>query len=198
MALPQPKTYYSPEEYLTLERTADFRSEYFNGEIFAMAGESPNHGRIKADALKIIGRQLAGKDCEDFTSDTKVRTPGLNVFGYPDIVIVCGQILYHDQFKDVILNPKVIIEVLSPSTELYDRGEKFASFRQLESLTDYLLISQDKPLIEHYVRHGKFWMLAEENDLAQSIYIEAIDCHLPLNEVYARVKFPVKEPPSES
>lgn len=194
MALPQPKTYYSPEEYLTLERAAEFKSEYFNGEIIAMAGESLNHGRIKADTLKIIGRQLAGKDCEDFTSDTKVRTPGLNVFGYPDIVIVCGQILYHDQFQDVILNPKVIIEVLSPSTELYDRGEKFASFRQLESLTDYLLISQDKVRIEHYVRHGKFWLLSEESDLANSIAIESIECTLPLNEVYARVQFPTEPP----
>lgn len=194
MALPQPKTYYSPEEYLTLERAAEFKSEYFNGEIIAMAGESLNHGRIKADTLKIIGRQLAGKDCEDFTSDTKVRTPGLNVFGYPDIVIVCGQILYHDQFQDVILNPKMIIEVLSPSTELYDRGEKFASFRQLESLTDYLLISQDKVRIEHYVRHGKFWLLSEESDLANSIAIESIECTLPLNEVYARVQFPTEPP----
>lgn len=194
MALPQPKTYYSPEEYLTLERAAEYKSEYFDGQIIAMAGESPNHGRIKSDTNRIIGNQLVGKTCETFTSDTKVRTPGINIFGYPDIVIVCGQILYHDTFQDVILNPKVIIEVLSPSTELYDRGEKFASFRQLESLTDYLLISQDKVRIEHYARHGKFWMLAEENDLTQSLYLAAIDCHLPLNEVYARVQFPVKEP----
>ncbi len=193
MVLPQPKTYYSPEEYLALERAADFRSEYFNGEIFAMAGESPNHGRIKSDVNRIIGNQLVGKTCETFTSDTKVRTPGINVFGYPDVVVVCGELIFHDTFKDVILNPKVIIEVLSPSTEAYDRGEKFASYRQLETLTDYLLISQDKPLIEHYVRHGKFWMLSEESDLANSIAIESIECTLPLNEVYVRVQFPVKE-----
>ncbi|MBS1809244.1 MAG: Uma2 family endonuclease [Acidobacteria bacterium] len=198
MALPQPKTYYSPEEYLALERAAEFRSEYIDGRIFAMAGESPNHGRINADALKIIGRQLEGKGCEDFTSDTKVRTPGLKFFGYPDIVLVCGKIIYHDQFKDVILNPKVIIEVLSPSTEAYDRGEKFASYRQLESLTDYVLISQDIARIEHYTRHGKFWLLSEEFELTESIHIESIDCHLPLKDVYARVEFPVKEQPSAS
>lgn len=192
-ALPQPKTYYSPEEYLALERAAEFKSEYINGEIVAMAGESPNHGRLKSDVNRIIGNQLVGKICETFTSDTKVRTPGINIFGYPDVVVVCGELIFHDRFKDVILNPKVIIEVLSPSTELYDRGEKFASFRQLESLTDYILISQDKPLIEHYVRHGKFWMLAEENDLTQSIFIESIECSLPLKDVYARVRFPVKD-----
>lgn len=195
-ALPQPKTYYSPEEYLALERAAEFRSEYLNGEIFAMAGESPNHGRIKADVVVALGNQLKGKNCEAFTSDTKVCTPGINMFGYPDVVVVCGEIIHHDQFQDVILNPKVIIEVLSPSTELYDRSEKFASYRQLESLTDYLLISQDKVRIEHYVRHGKFWMLSEESDLANSITIESIECSLPLKDVYARVQFPTKEPPA--
>lgn len=194
MGLAQPKTYYSPEEYLALERAAEYKSEYFDGQIIAMAGESPNHGRIKSDTNRIIGNQLVGKTCETFTSDTKVRTPGLNIFGYPDVVVVCGEIIFHDQFKDVILNPKVIIEVLSPSTELHDRREKFISFRQLESLTDYILISQDKVRIEHYVRQGKFWMLAEETDLSQSIYIEAIDCHLPVNEIYARVQFPPQEP----
>ncbi len=196
MALPQPKTYYSPEEYLALERAAEFKSEYINGEIVAMAGESPNHGRLKSDVNRIIGNQLVGKICETFTSDTKVRTPGINIFGYPDVVVVCGELIFHDRFKDVIINPKVIIEVLSPSTELYDRGEKFASYRQLESLTDYLLISQDKPLIEHYVRHGKFWMLSEESDLVNSIVIESIECSLPLKDVYARVQFPTKELPA--
>jgi len=194
--LSQPKIYYSPEEYLALERAAEFRSEYFYGQIFAMAGESLNHGRIKMDAATALHVRLRGKSCETFTSDTKVRPPGINMFGYPDVVVVCGEPIHHDQFQDVILNPKVIIEVLSPSTELYDRGEKFASYRQLESLTDYLLISQDKVRIEHYVRHGKFWMLSEENDLAQSIDIESIACTLPLNEVYARVQFPTKEPPA--
>lgn len=198
MSLPQPKTYYSPEEYLALERAADFRSEYLNGKIFVMAGESLNHGRIKSDANRIIGNQLVGRTCETFTSDMKVRTPGINVFGYPDVLVVCGQPVFHDQFKDVLLNPKVIIEVLSPSTEAYDRGEKFASYRQLESLTDYLLMTQDNVRIEHYVRHGKFWLLSEEFELTQSIYIESIDCHLSLKDVYARVEFPVKGQPSAS
>ncbi len=195
MALPQEKVYYTPEQYLAMERASDIRHEYINGYVFAMAGESPNHGRIKSDANRIIGNQLVGKICETFTSDTKVRTPGINIFGYPDVLVVCGELIFHDQFQDVILNPKVIIEVLSPSTEAYDRGEKFFSYRQLESLTDYLLIAQDKVHIEHYVRHGKFWLLAEESDLANSMVIESIDCSLPLNEIYARVQFPVKEPP---
>lgn len=193
MVFPQPKSYYSPEEYLALERAAEFRSEYIDGEIFAMAGESPNHGRIKSAANRLLGNQLVGKSCETFTSDTKVRTPGLNVFGYPDVLVVCGKLVFHDHFKDVVLNPKVIIEILSPSTEAYDRGEKFASYRQLESLTDYLLISQDKVRVEHFTRHGKFWLLAEETDLTQSVYIESIDCRLSLQEIYARVEFPIKD-----
>jgi Uma2 family endonuclease len=195
-ALPKPKTYYSPEEYLALERAAEFKSEYFDGEIFAMAGESRNHGRVKMDVATALNTQLRGKTCETFTSDTKVRTPNLNMFGYPDVVVICREPISHDRFQDVILNPKVIIEVLSPSTESHDRGKKFASYRQLESLTDYLLISQDKPLIEHYVRHGKFWLLSEESDLAQSIYIESIECSLPLQQVYARVQFPAQETPA--
>lgn len=195
MALPKEKIYFSPEEYLQMERASEIKHEYINGYVHAMAGESPNHGRIKMDAATAINIRLQGKGCETFTSDMKVRTPGLNIFGYPDVLVVCGKLVFHDRFKDVILNPKVIIEVLSPSTEAYDRGEKFTSYRQLESLTDYLLISQDKVLIEHYVRHGKFWLLSEEKELTQSVYIESIACHLPLKDVYARVEFPVKEQP---
>lgn len=197
MALPKEKIYYTPEQYLAMERASDIKHEYIDGYVFAMAGESPNHGRIKSDVVTVLGNQLKGKTYETFTSDTKVRTPGINIFGYPDVLVVCGELIFHDQFQDVILNPKVIIEVLSPSTEAYDRGEKFASYRQLESLTDYLLIAQHKVRLEHYVRHGKFWLLAEENDLSQSICIEAIDCTLPLKDVYARVKFAVMEPPTE-
>ncbi|MFN7930612.1 MAG: Uma2 family endonuclease [Blastocatellia bacterium] len=198
MALPQEKIYYSPEEYLRMERASDIRREYINGYVYAMAGESPNHGRIKMDAATAINIRLRGNRCETFTSDMKVRTPGLNIFGYPDVLVVCGKLVFHDQFKDVILNPKVIIEVLSPSTEAHDRGEKFASYRQLESLTDYLLIAQDKIHTEHFVRHGKFWMLSEEKELTASVYLESIACQLTLQDIYARVEFPVTESPSES
>lgn len=198
MALPKEKIYYSPEDYLRMERVAESKHEYINGYVYAMAGESPNHGRIKMDAATVLNIRLRSKSCETFTSDMKVRTPGLNIFGYPDVLVVCGKLVFHDQFKDVILNPKAIIEVLSPSTEIYDRGEKFASYRQLESLTDYILIAQDKVRVEHFVRHGKFWLLAEETDLTQSIYIESIDCRLSLQEIYARVEFPVKDASPES
>lgn len=198
MALPKEKIYYSPEDYLAMERASETKHEYIDGYVYAMAGESPNHGRIKSDANRILGNQLVGKSCETFTSDMKARTPGLNIFGYPDVLVVCSKLVFHDQFKDAILNPKVIIEVLSPSTEAYDRGEKFASYRQLESLTDYLLIAQDKVHTEHYVRHGKFWLLSEEKELTQSVYLESIDCHLPLQDLYARVEFPVKETSLES
>ncbi len=196
MALPQSKIYYTPEQYLAMEREAEFRHEYIDGYVFAMAGESFAHGRIKMDTASALNIQLKGKTCEVFTSDTKVRTPDIRVFGYPDILVVCGQPIHHDHYQDVLLNPKVIIEVLSPSTEAYDRGSKFASYRKLEALTDYILISQDQYRIEHYVRQtNNFWLMSEETDLSKSLIIESIGCELSLSEVYARVKIePVEKP----
>ncbi len=192
----QKGTIFSFEEYLGSERTALNRHEYFNGGIYEREGESLNHGRIKVNVCCLLANELKGNACEAFVSGLRVCDKNLSFCFYPDVLVICGKLEIYDNAEGILHNPKVIIEVLSSTTEAYDRGEKFASYRQLESLTDYLLISQDKVRIEHYVRHGKFWLLAEESDLANSIVIESIECSLPLKDVYARVRFPTKEPPA--
>src|SRR5207245_1493978 len=151
------------DDYLTMERQAKERHIYLDGEIFAMAGESPAHGDISANLLASVVMQLKRTPCRARTKDTKVRsglapmsghgTKGL--FSYPDIVVICGEVEYHDAHKDIILNPKAILEILSPTTEAFDRGEKFTRLQLCNpTLTDYILVSQERPQIEHYHRQA--------------------------------------------
>ncbi len=198
MGLAKPKTYtYSLEEYLELERAADFRSEFVDGEIFAMAGESGRHGDISASFLSSVVAGLRGSDCRARTKDTKVKSGALlkkfgkGMISYPDIVVICGEPEYHDKHKDVVLNPKVIIEVLSESTEDFDRGTKFMRYRSFnDTLTDYILISQDKPLVEHFIRQSNGdWLLKEYKGLKTEFRIDSIHCSLKLLEIYDRVEF---------
>jgi Uma2 family endonuclease len=196
MGLPQPKLYFSPEDYLAFERTAQTRHEYLDGQIYAMAGGSPPHNAICFNATVTIGSQIKGRNCRGYTADQKVRTDPQDLFSYPDITIVCGEPKFHDEHKDVILNPTVIIEVLSPATEDYDRSEKFARYRTLASLRDYVLIAQAKPCIEHFMRQkGKRqWLYNVETELTGSIWIESIRCDLKLADVYELIEFPLKRP----
>ncbi len=198
MGLAEPKTYpYALEEYLELERSAELRSEFVDGEIFAMAGESGRHGDISASLLSSIVAGLRGSDCRARTKDTKVKSGALSkkfgkgMISYPDIVVICGEPEYHDKHKDVILNPKVVIEVLSESTEDFDRGTKFMRYRSFnDTLTDYILVSQDKPLIEHFIRQTNGdWLLKEYKGLKTEFQIESISCLLTLPEIYDRVEF---------
>lgn len=196
MGLAQPKTWLSPEDYLAFEREAQTKHEYLDGEIYAMAGGSPQHNQIGFNATVALGSQIKGRNCRGYTADQKVRSDPQNMFSYPDITIVCGEPIFHDQHKDVVLNPTVIIEVLSPTTATFDRTEKFARYRTIQSLRDYLLISQDRPCIEHFVRQkGKRqWMYNVETELTSSIWIESIKCELKLADVYELVEFPAKRP----
>ena len=203
MSLPQPQPHYTIEEYLALERESEERHEYLDGQIYAMAGESIEHGDICVNIIRELSSQLRGRPCRVWTKDVKVRsgpTPKPDrtikgLFAYPDVVVVCGERRYHDQRRDVLVNPTVIIEVLSPSTEAFDRGEKFRRYRTfLESLTDYVLVSQSMPLIDHYRRRSKSeWVLSPHDDLERSLYLASIDCTLRLTEVYDRVTFPVED-----
>jgi Uma2 family endonuclease len=206
MSLPKSESLYTEEEYLALERKSEERHEYLDGQIYLMAGESPEHGTICTNLLGQLYIQLRGKPCRAYSKDTKVRsgpapksryrTKGM--YSYPDLLVVCGELVFHDDFRDVLLNPKVIIEVLSPSTEAFDRGEKFIRYRtHLESLTDYIVVAQDYPLIEHFALqpNGIWGIPAMAKDLSQSIEIPSIDCVLRLSEVYERVEFP--PPPDE-
>jgi Uma2 family endonuclease len=198
MGLAQPKTYYySLEEYLEIERRAGERSEFIDGEIYAMAGKSGRHGDISMNLAGIIQNQLRGTNYRGRTKDTKVKSGALKerfgkgMISYPDLVVICGEPEYHDRHKDVVLNPAVIIEVLSETTEEFDRGVKFMRYRNFnETLTDYILVSQDEPHVEHYIRQENGdWLLKEYYDLDAAFRIDSINCLLNLAEVYERIEF---------
>lgn len=209
MATPQSKIHkrlYSVAEYLEFERQAEDRHEFVDGEIRAMAGESPWRSIIGVNLTREVSAQLKGKPCVAFSPNMKTRSGEqiqLNslkgLFSYADLTVVCGKPQFHDQFGDVLLNPKVIFEVLSPSTESFDRGEKFERYRAFnESLTDYVLVSQKKPLIEHFQRqpNGQ-WLMTEVRGMEGELHIASIDCRLKLAEIYDRVEFPSEQPPEE-
>ena len=191
---------YTIEDYLRLERAAEERHEYLDGYIYAMAGESPDHGRICMNLYGSLWPQLRGTPCEAFAKDTKVRCgptprPGQSMqglFAYPDLVVVCGALQFHDQARDVLLNPTVIVEVLSPSTEAFDRGEKFRRYRTwLPTLTDYVLVAQNHPLIDHYHRQEDgTWVLRALEGLQTHMHLGMIGCTVPLADVYERIVFP--------
>lgn len=198
MGLAQPKTYlYSLEDYLELERKAETKSEFLDGEIYAMSGESGNHADISMNLAGLVQQQLRGTNCRGRVKDTKVKSGALKdrfgkgMISYPDIVVICGEPEYHDKHKDIVLNPTVIIEVLSDSTEDFDRGVKFMRYRNFnDTLTDYILISQEEPHIEHYIRlqNGE-WLLREYYGTDKSFRVDSINCNLNLSEIYERVEF---------
>lgn len=200
MGLPKTESLFTADEYLALERAAEERHEYLDGQIFAMAGESPKHGDISVNLVVSLGSQLKGKPCRARTKDTKVRSGPepkfrkkfTGLFSYPDILVVCGEPEYHDAFKDVILNPKVIIEVMSPTTEAFDRGGKFTRYQKWNpTLTDYVLVSQDQPQIEHYSRQEDgSWSYNLYAGLSAKVVISSIKCTLKLADVYDRINFP--------
>lgn len=194
MATPQNKLNleYTPDEYLAFERASDAKHEYLDGQIYAMAGASPTHNQICFNAIVAVGSQIMDSSCIGYTSDQKIRTDPMDLFSYPDLTIVCGDPIFHDEQKDVILNPTVIIEVLSPRTETYDRSTKLDRYQNIRTLTDYILISQNRPCVEHYARQkGKRqWLFTIETSLEAEIKITSIKCKLKLADIYNRVKFP--------
>jgi Uma2 family endonuclease len=155
-----------------------------------MAGESTDHSTINANLTIRLGIQLVGAPCRVFSPNMKVRASPKGLFAYPDAAVVCGEPQYHDKRRDVLINPTVIIEVLSPSTEKYDRGERFLRYQHLTSLTDYLLVTQDAPRIEHYARqpHNK-WLYTVITGLTSSLRLPSINCELRLSEVFDRIVF---------
>jgi len=178
-------------DYLDLERQAATKSEYLNGQIYAMSGASRKHNTIVFNLARRIGNQLDGKPCRGYVNDMRVKVSPTGLYTYPDVVVACGEPRFEDSHVDTLLDPTVIIEVLSDSTEAYDRGDKFAHYRALESLTDYLLVAQDKPRIEHYSRQpdGQ-WLYSVADGLDARMGIATIGCALHLAEVYDRVEFP--------
>lgn len=186
----QPTTYLTPEEYLALERKAEYKNEYVDGEIVAMTGASRKHNLIAFNITREISQQLKGRSCEGYSGDMRVRVPSTRLYTYPDVVVVCGEPQFEDDYVDTLLNPTVIIEVFSESTELYDRGKKFRFYRTIESLAEYILVAQDERRIERFVRQSDGrWLLSDHRSPEETVELASIQCSLELREVYDKVAF---------
>ncbi|HYX72936.1 MAG TPA: Uma2 family endonuclease [Nitrososphaera sp.] len=180
-----PNYYLSPEEYLALERSAEFKSEYVDGVMYAMAGGSERHNLIAGNLITELNIQLREVPCRVYPSDLKVRVPNSKRFFYPDVSVVCGEVEFADDEKDVILNPILIVEVLSESTAAFDRGKKFQSYQQIESLQEYLLVSQEEYVVEHYLRQEDgHWLYTKVSALDDTIALPAMKCQLMLRDIY--------------
>jgi Uma2 family endonuclease len=184
----QPKTCLTPEEYLAAERRNEFKSEYIDGEMVAMISASRRHGLIAFNIATLLGPQLRGRPCEGYLSDMRVRIPTTRMYTYPDAVVVCGEPQFEDDDLDTLLNPTLIVEVLSESTERYDRGRKFGFYRTIESLAEYVLVAQDEYRIEQYAKRpdGR-WLLTDHRSPEDSVELASIQCTLALREVYEKV-----------
>jgi Uma2 family endonuclease len=192
----QPKTYLSVEDYLAGERMSDVKHEYYAGEVFAFAGGSEAHNLIAANVLASLHTQLRRRPCKVYPSDMRVKVQRTGLYTYPDVVVVCGQPQFEDVEHDTLLNPTVIIEVLSPSTERYDRGKKFQNYRTIDSLAEYLLIAQDTYRIEQYIRQpDQQWLLSEATSLDAMIELPSIRGTLALVDVYEKVTIDEEDQP---
>jgi Uma2 family endonuclease len=185
----QVKVYYTPEEYLALERKAEYKSEYFDGEIFAMTGASRRHNLVAANVLAALHPQLRKRPCEIYPSDMRVKVSPTGLYTYPDVAVVCGEPMFDDEQRDTLLNPTVLVEVLSKSTASYDRGEKFEHYRKIKSLAEYLVTAQNKYHVERYARQpDDQWLLSETDDPQQTIRLSSIECDLALANIYDKVE----------
>ena len=185
-----PKQRITETEYLAFERASETKHEYYRGEVFAMAGASKNHNRIAARTISLLDTQLRKRPCEVFPSDMRLKISATGLYTYPHISIVCGEAKFTEDKPDTLLNPILIVELLSPSPEKDDRLDKFRHYRTLLSLREYVLIAQDSYHIEHYVRQpDSSWVLREADDLTTTLELPSIQCRLALADVYERVTF---------
>jgi Uma2 family endonuclease len=180
---------YTATEYLELEQQAETKSEYIDGFIVAMSGASPAHNHIALDVVLALAPQLRGGPCDVYALDMRVRNIATERYTYPDVLVVCGEQMMNVEGVGTLLNPTLIVEVLSPSTEAYDRGDKFADYRRMPSLQEYVLIAQDRVSVEHYLRQGEQWLLTAVADLDGAISLPTVSCVLQLRDVYRRVRF---------
>ncbi len=189
-ALRQPKEILTAEQYLRIERLAETKSEYVNGQVYAMAGGTMNHGRIAGNIFSSLSTQLRNRPCEVFNSDVKVRIDKANCFRYPDVSGLCGPVIHHDSEKDAYCNPALIVEVLSPATAILDRGEKFNLYRLLDSFVEYLLVRQDRMEVELFTREStQEWSSVIYNEATDIVPIRSLNCILTLAEIYDKVAF---------
>ena len=185
----QPKIVMTPEEYLVAERCSEIKNEYFDGEIFAMAGASRKHNIILTNVVRVLGNTLLDRPCNIYSSDMKVKIEKLMKYSYPDIIISCEEEQFEDANEDILLTPWVILEILSDSTEAYDRGVKFAHYQWIPSLKEYVLISQHFCRVERFFRQNdNTWIYSEFHDLNNTISIQTIHCELSLQDIYGKIK----------
>jgi Uma2 family endonuclease len=184
------KSFLTPEEYLKIERQAEYKSEYFAGEMFAMAGAVERHNLICWNILGQLYHQMRQRRCRAYPSDMRVRVSATGLYTYPDIVALCGEPKFLDDHRDTLLNPSVIVEVLSPSTEAYDRGRKFEHYRSIESLAEYLLVASDRVHADLYRRQADgLWVLSPAGEPGDTVELPSIGCRLLLADVYEKVDF---------
>jgi len=184
----QVKSFVSPEEYLRLERQSEYKSEYVNGQIFAMTGASRKHNLVAGNIFGELRQQLKGRQCEAYMGDMRVKVKATGLYTYPDVVAVCGEPQFEDEYVDTLLNPTLLVEVLSQSTERYDRIAKSSYYRTLDSLAEHLLVAQDEIRLEQYVKQANGqWLLFECSSIDAAIELESIGCSLALRDVYDKV-----------
>ncbi len=192
------RKYYTVEEYLALEDAAPYKSEYYQGEIYAMAGTSLNHNRIVVNTCNALVQMLAGKLCEPFMSDIRLGVKTKSLYTYPDIFVVCGKPIMDEKSPITITNPTVIVEVLSDPTAEYERTTKFELYKSLTSFLNYILIDQHRAYIQslHRLEESRFWAIESYSELTENLFIPALNLQIPLHQIYGRVEWP--ETPSSS
>ncbi len=185
----QLNTYLSPEEYLDIERKAERKSEYYAGEMFALAGTSRRHNLITGNVARVLGNQSLDRPCNIYSMDLRVKVSETGKYTYPDVVVTCGEEKFEDAEMDTLLNPLVIIEVLSDSTEAYDRGKKFEQYQRIESFVEYILVSQTPYRVEQFVRESeRKWAYYEYHNAQDVVQINSIECKIMLKDIYAKIE----------
>ena len=192
-----PKTLLTPEQYVAIEREAEYKSEYYQGEMFAMAGAGEAHNELVGNLVAGLHQQLRSRPCRVYSNDMRVLVRATGLYTYPDVVVVCGERQFVDERRDILLNPSLLVEVLSPSTEAFDRGRKFEHYRSIESFGEYLLVASDRVHTDLYTRgpDGR-WLLTSADRLEDSLDLQSIGCRLALAELYEKVDLPGSQPTS--
>jgi Uma2 family endonuclease len=187
----EPRSLISREAYLALERESDERHEYIAGEVFAMAGGTETHALIIGNLIAALHSPTRRRGCRIYPGDVRIAISAIDIYTFPDVSLVCGQPQHEENRRDILLNPKVVIEVLSPSTERYERGQKFHQYQHIPSLDAYILVAQELPLIEQYVRHSEQeWLYSAARGLDATLALPTLECSLALADAYDLVEFP--------
>lgn len=181
---------YTAEQYLEMERRADTKNEFINGQIYAMSGANRIHNQITFNLAGLLHSQLRGRPCEAYVTDMRVKISSTGMYTYPDVAALCGEAHFEDTHLDTLINHTLIIEVLSPSTEAYDRGGKFSHYRKIQSLMEYVLIAQDWYSVERFLRQENQWLFSESTDLSDTVHLQSIQCDLLLRDIYDKVTIP--------